>query len=57
MAKTRKGNTSRRAFIGAAGKGLMAATILPGFPAIVPASVLGATAPSNRINIGAIGNS
>jgi predicted dehydrogenase len=53
---TSKGKTSRRAFIGAAGKGLMAASILPGFPAIVPASVLGAAAPSNRINIGAIGN-
>ena len=26
-----------------------------GFPAIVPSSVFGATAPSNRINIGAIG--
>src|SRR5947209_7864860 len=51
-----KGKASRRAFIGAAGKGLMAASILPGFPAIVPASVFGAAAPSNRINIGAIGN-
>ena len=54
MAKTRKG-TSRRAFIGAAGKGVVAAAILPGFPSIVPASVLGAGAPGNRINIGAIG--
>src|SRR5213076_36200 len=49
------GKTSRRAFIGAAGKGLVAASILPAFPDIVPASVLGAAAPSNRINIGAIG--
>lgn len=56
MAKTRKGNTTRREFIGAAGKGLVAAAIVPGFPAIVPSSVFGATAPSNRINIGAIGN-
>src|SRR5687767_1393476 len=55
MAKTRKG-TTRREFIGAAGKGLAAAAILPGFPSIVPSSVLGAAAPSNRINIGAIGN-
>ena len=55
MAKTRNGKTSRRAFLGTAGKGLMAATILPGFPSIVPASVLGANAPSNRVNIGAIG--
>src|SRR6201996_7159079 len=31
------------------------ATIAAGFPTIVPASVFGQTAPSNRINIGAIG--
>ncbi|WP_019832769.1 Gfo/Idh/MocA family protein [Sphingomonas sp. PR090111-T3T-6A] len=31
------------------------ATAAAGFPAIVPASVLGATAPSKRINVGAIG--
>ena len=29
--------------------------MLAGFPAIVPASVLGSASPSNRINIGAIG--
>jgi predicted dehydrogenase len=29
--------------------------VLAGFPSIVPASVLGANSPSNRINIGAIG--
>jgi predicted dehydrogenase len=29
---------------------------LAGFPSIVPASVFGATAPGNRINVGAIGN-
>ncbi len=56
MAKPTKSQPSRRTFIGAAGKGLMAASILPGFPAIVPASVRGAASPSNRINIGAIGN-
>ena len=49
------GTTSRRDFMGAAGKGLAAAAILRGFPAIVPASVLGAAAPGNMINIGAIG--
>jgi predicted dehydrogenase len=32
-----------------------AATVASGFPAIVPASVFGAAAPSNRINVGAIG--
>jgi predicted dehydrogenase len=36
-----------------AGKGMMVAAA--GFPAIVPASVLGANAPSKRINVGAIG--
>jgi predicted dehydrogenase len=43
---------SRRKFIQLAGKG---AAVIAGFPAIVPASVFGATAPSNRINVGAIG--
>ena len=38
-----------------AGKGIVASSMLAGFPAIVPASVFGATSPSNRINIGAIG--
>ena len=42
-------NISRRSLIKA---GAAAAV---GFPAIVPSSVFGATAPSNRINIGAIG--
>src|SRR6476620_3836481 len=42
---------TRRQFLADAGKGLA----LAGFPAIVPSSVLGRTAPSNRINIGAIG--
>ncbi len=42
---------TRRGFLGAAGKGLLVA----GFPTIVPASVFGAFAPSNRVNVGAIG--
>jgi predicted dehydrogenase len=33
----------------------VAASAAAGFPAIVPASVLGAAAPGNRINVGAIG--
>jgi predicted dehydrogenase len=41
----------RRDFIVTAGKSL----VLAGFPTIVPASVFGAFAPSNRINVGAIG--
>src|SRR5664279_750473 len=44
-------NSTRRAFI----QSSIAGTIAAGFPAIVPNSVFGATAPSNRINIGAIG--
>jgi predicted dehydrogenase len=47
---------SRREFLSTAGRGLAAASVIGGFPAIVPASVFGATAPSNRINVGAIGN-
>src|SRR3982750_2050190 len=47
MADTR----TRRDFLATAAKGLAVA----GFPAIVPASVRGAFAPGNRINVGAIG--
>src|SRR5690242_3058336 len=43
-------NPTRRAFVKASA-GLMAS----GFPTIVPRTVFGAMAPSNRINIGAIG--
>jgi predicted dehydrogenase len=42
---------TRRAFLKTSVSGAIAA----GFPAIVPSSVFGATAPSNRIAIGAIG--
>ncbi len=45
----------RRTFITATGRGVVAASALAGFPAIVPASVFGAAAPGNRINVGAIG--
>ena len=47
--------SSRRDFLTTAGKGLLLAGIPAGFPAIVPSSVLGPNAPSDRINIGAIG--
>ncbi len=47
--------TSRRAFLSATGQGIVASSVVAGFPAIVPSSVFGATAPSNRINVGAIG--
>ena len=47
---------SRRKALSVAARGVGASTVLAaGFPAIVPASVFGATAPSNRINVGAIG--
>jgi predicted dehydrogenase len=47
--------TSRRKFLATAGQGLAASTVVAGFPAIVPSSVLGAAAPGNRTNVGAIG--
>ncbi len=54
MAGTAK-KTSRRRFLSTAGQGAVASTVVAGFPAIVPSSVLGAAAPGNRINVGAIG--
>jgi predicted dehydrogenase len=45
--------SSRRRFLASAGT--MAAAAVGGFPAIVPATVFGQNAPSNRINVGAIG--
>jgi len=56
MDRKRRGSTSRRDFLSTAGKGLVATSVITGFPSIVPASVLGAFSPANRINIGAIGN-
>jgi predicted dehydrogenase len=46
-----KKHISRRLFVKAGGAGAAAG----GFPAIVPATVFGQNAPSNRINIGTIG--
>jgi predicted dehydrogenase len=42
---------SRRGFLGTAG----GSALIAGFPAIVPSSVFGKSAPGNRINVGAIG--
>jgi predicted dehydrogenase len=56
MARRRRGSSSRRDFLVTAGKTLAASSVISGFPSIVPSSVLSAFAPSNRINIGAIGN-
>jgi predicted dehydrogenase len=50
-----KTQSSRREFLTVAGSGLVASSVVTGFPSIVPASVLGANSPSKRINIGAIG--
>ena len=46
---------TRRRFLGTAGSSVAAVSAVSGFPAIVPASVLGPSAPSRRINVGAIG--
>ena len=54
MRDTSKG-PSRRRFLASAGQAAVASSVVAGFPAIVPSSVFGATSPSNRINVGAIG--
>src|SRR5262245_49111231 len=46
---------SRRKLLSDVARGIGASTVAAGFPAIVPSSVFGATSPSNRLNIGAIG--
>lgn len=47
---------NRRNFLKSTAKGAVASSLLiSGFPTIVPASVLGKNAPSNRINVAAIG--
>lgn len=48
-------SVSRRSFLSASGKGAAVASLLGAAPAIVPATVLGKTSPSNRINVAAIG--
>src|ERR1700687_4373096 len=56
MRKDRSNEVSRRGFIRTAGKGAIASCVaLEGFPDFVPASAFGQHAPSNRINVGAIG--
>ncbi len=55
MAREAQRRISRRTFLSGSGKGIAAASMLAGFPSIVPASVLGANSPANRINVGAIG--
>ena len=56
MKKDNKPTLSRRSFMKSTTKGAVAASLaITGFPTIVPASVLGKDAPSNKINIGQIG--
>jgi predicted dehydrogenase len=52
----RRTEIPRRKALTLAARGVGASTALAaGFPSIVPASVFGANAPSNRVNVGAIG--
>lgn len=56
MKKKLTSTVSRRRFISTSVKGtLVTSMALSGFPTIVPSSVFGRNAPSNRINVGAIG--
>ncbi len=52
---TNEKESSRRAFLKNTIKTTAGTIMLAGFPTIVPASVLGKNAPSNKINIGQIG--
>lgn len=52
----KKHNISRRKFIKTSSKAAVSSLVLAGIPSIVPASVFGKNAPSNRIHIAAIGN-
>jgi predicted dehydrogenase len=56
MQKDDKSGVTRRNFLKTSAKGAIASSLaMGGFPLIVPSSVFGKNAPSNRINIGAIG--
>src|ERR1044072_4203156 len=52
---TRRRGTSRRDFLADAGKTLAAASAVSASPPLVPSPFPAALAPSNRINVGAIG--
>lgn len=54
MSTTSQSSVSRRKFLELTAKGAAASTVI-GVPTIVPASVFGKNAPSNKINIGQIG--
>jgi predicted dehydrogenase len=53
--KKKKTTISRRDFLNNSAKTALGTSLALSFPSIVPASVFGKNAPSNRINIGAIG--
>lgn len=56
MKKTKSADITRRKFLASSAKATAASAIaMSGFPTIVPASVFGKNAPSNKINIGQIG--
>jgi len=50
-----KKGTSRREFLKKTGRGVVAASVVAGFPTIVPSTVFGKTSPGNRVNVGMIG--
>ena len=51
----KQSSLTRRDFLGNTVKAAVGTSLVIGFPTIVPSSVFGRTAPSNKINIGAIG--
>ncbi|MDF7811566.1 Gfo/Idh/MocA family oxidoreductase [Hymenobacter sp. YC55] len=55
MSEEKNSGVCRRSFLETSTKVAAATLVFGGFPTIVPASVFGKNAPSNRINIGAIG--
>ena len=56
MKKKSPSTVSRRKFLSSSAKSIvLASAALSGFPTLVPSSVFGSNAPSNRINVGAIG--
>lgn len=57
MKKKKQSTVSRREFVSQSFKATIATTFaMSAFPSILPASVFGKKAPSNRINVAAIGN-
>ena len=55
MHDTNASGSSRRTFLKNLTSGALGTAVIGGFPTLVPASVFGKNAPSNRINVAAIG--